>query len=146
MFLSCARGSHEVFVDGKLFNNHSITGDLNQNISTAIPSNAQVIAVKVTNPGGSTGWKGALSDGSVVTDGSWRCTSTYADGWQNVNFNDSKWPVPYMTGVTQGCVGYLPSAQWLWTEKSYSAATSIYCRKKLGMEIADNHVTKINLH
>ena len=144
-FLSCADDSHVVYFDGKQFNNNSKVGDWNQTIATPIPSNTQVIAVAVTNNAGTAGWRGALSDGNAVTDGSWRCTSTYADGWQNVDFDDSSWPVPYMTQTSLGCVGYPSAAQWLWTEKSYTATMTVYCRKRLG-KFFFSHVIVRRLH
>ena len=54
-----------------------------------IPPNAQLIAVSATNHMYAAGWMGSLSDGSVVTDESWKCSPEYSPNWFAIDFNDN---------------------------------------------------------
>ena len=119
-------------MDGKQVNSNPKENEWNQAIITPIQSKTQVIAVSITNIAGAAGFKAALSDSSVVTDGSWKCSSTFTNGWQNVGFDDSLWPAAATTGATTSCGGFPSSAKYLWTDKGYSSVITIYCRKTLG--------------
>ena len=118
-------------MDGKQVNSNPITNDFNQIISTPIPSNAQVIAISVTNIAGNAGLRAAFSDESFVTDSSWKCSEKLVDGWQTIGFDDSSWPAPTTTGTPTSCSSLPASAKWLWTERYYSSIITIYCRKTL---------------
>ena len=122
-----------MYVDGKQVNSNPKENDLNQAIITPIPSNSRVIAVQVTNlfAGPAGGFKGALSDNSVVTDGSWKCSPTFTNGWQNIDFDDSLWPAASATGSYSNCNFFTSSAKWLWTDRYYDKAITIYCRRTL---------------
>ena len=104
-------------------------------ITVSVPSTTKVIAVAATNHLYGAGWRGAMSDGSVVTDGSWKCTSTFYDGWQNPGFDDSGWASPVVKDWTSGvgCPGFLSDAavKWLWIDSTYSSLKTSYCRKSL---------------
>ena len=99
--------------------------------SVSVRRTAKLIAVQVKNTGGPGGLKAAFSDSSVVSDGSWKCSSTLKNGWQNVEFDDSSWSAPLTTGTTTGCVGFPSSAKWLWSGNDYNSLTTVYCRKSL---------------
>ena len=133
-FSSCADDTHIVYVDGKQVNSGPKEIAWNQAVITPIPSNARILAVQATNLwAGQGGWKGAFSDNSVVTDGSWKCSSTFTNGWQNVDFDDSLWPAAATTGALANgaCDGLSSSAKWLWTDRNYNTAITVYCRKTL---------------
>ena len=101
-----------------------------------IPSNTKVIAVSITNLVGSAGFRAAFSDSSVVSDGSWKCSSTFKMGWQNVDFNANLWPAPATTGISASCKAFPSSAKYLWADKHYKSVTTIYCRKTLSIKLA----------
>ena len=133
-FSSCADDTQIVYVDGKQVNSGPKEIMWNQVIITPIPNNTRVVAIQVTNLWqGQGGWRGAFSDKSVFTDGSWKCSATFTVGWQNVDFDDSLWPAAATTGdLSNGvCDDLLPSAKWLWTDEFYNEAITIYCRKTL---------------
>ena len=137
LFTSCGDDLHDVFIDGKQVNSNADVVNANKGlwsvpISTLVPLNAQLIAVAVTNLNGAAGWKGSFYDGSVVTDGSWKCSANFYSGWQKLDFDDSQWLAPYQSGSTTGCPGFPPSAKWLWSERNYNTLTTTYCRKSLG--------------
>ena len=127
---SCADETHIIYVDGKQVNSNPAVNDWTQTIITPIPSNARVIAISVTNIQNNAGFKASFSDGSVVTDGSWKCSEKFTDGWQRVDFNDSLWAAPTTTG-SANCNGINANAKWLWTDKYYKSLITIYCRKTL---------------
>ena len=108
------------------------SGPFNVASNVIVPVTAKVIAVQVANTAGPGGFKAAFSDNTVVTDGSWKCSSALKNGWQNVDFDDSLWSAPLTTGTTTGCTGFTSSAQWLWTGSDYNSIITIYCRKTLG--------------
>ena len=133
MFSSCADDTHIVYVDGKQVNSNPQKNNMNQAIITPIPSDTRVVAVRVTNlnEGPTGGFRGAFSDNSVVTDGSWKCSEVFTKGWQNVDFDDSLWPAASTTAWYSECNFFTPSAKWLWTDKNRYTAITIYCRRTL---------------
>ena len=132
-FSSCADDTHVVYINGKQVNSNPSSNNLNQVIITPIPNDTRVVGVEVTNLwSGPGGWRGAFSDNSVVSDGSWKCSSTFTDGWQNVDFDDSLWPAASTTGSYANCNFFTSSsAKWLWIDINYDEAITIYCRKTL---------------
>ena len=134
LFTSCGDNEHLVYVDGKLANFNDNKDRYTIPISTLVPLDAQLIAVSITNRDSYAGWKGSFYDGSLVTDGSWKCTSDFYSGWQKVDFDDSSWPVPITSGSPYyGCTtGFPASAKWLWSERNYNSLNTTYCRKSLG--------------
>ena len=123
----CSDDDHVVYVDGQQVAN----GPFNVASNIAVPSTAKVIAIQVTNTAGPGGFKAAFSDNSIVTDGSWKCSSSLRSGWQNVAFDDSSWSAPLTTGTTTGCAGFTSSAKWLWSGNDYNSLITVYCRKTL---------------
>ena len=107
------------------------SGPFNVPSSIDVRSTAKVIAIKVINTAGPGGFKAAFSDSTVVTDGSWKCSSTLKSGWQNVDFDDSSWSAPLTSGTTTACAGFPSSAKWLWLGNDYNAIITVYCRKKV---------------
>ena len=108
----------------------------NQLVITPIPNQAQVIAISVTNLFMTFGgFRAAMSDGSVVSDSSWKCSLALAYGdWQSTAFDDSSWLAATTTGWAPICSQFPPAAKFLWTDKFYSALAStvtIFCRKSL---------------
>ena len=89
MFTSFPDGEYEVYIDGdrviKAIGSNSV-------MYNTIDQNASILAVSVLNKKGLGGFRGALSDGRIA-DESWKCSSVYSSGWQNVAFDDSKWPL-----------------------------------------------------
>ena len=133
---TCAANTHIVYLDGKQVSSNLGNGiDSNQVVITSIPNHAQVIAISVTNKFMTFGGlRAAMSDGSVVSDSSWKCTIEYVKDWQNVDFDDSLWPAATTTGWAAICEDFPPAAKYLWANKYYYALTptaTSYCRKSL---------------
>ena len=68
----------------------------------------------------------ASSSNGVRTDGSWRCTNTYHDGWFLPSYNDTAWPSPYVFPSKPGNNFIAPDAKPI----GYLLKPSniIYCR------------------
>ena len=125
----CSDDSHKIYIDGKeVFTNHLF----NVSSKISVSNTLKVIAISVTNVLGYGAFKAALSDGSVVSDSSWKCSPKFFYDWQLVDFDDSLWSAPTTTGSFGACYGFPSSARWLWTDQSYSSINTIYCRKYLG--------------
>ena len=54
---------------------------------------ARLLAVSVTTRDSEGGWKGVLStsDGSIISDDTWKCSSAFSNDWYSHDFNDSSW-------------------------------------------------------
>ena len=137
----CSDDNHVVYIDGQ----QVATSPFNTVSTSNVPKTAKVIAVQVTNTAGPGGLKAAFSDNSVVSDSSWRCSSTLKSGWQNIDFDDSSWSAPLTSGSTTACTGFTSSAQWLWSGNDYNSITTIYCRKTLG-KISEIYAGILYLH
>ena len=124
----CSDDSHKIYIDGKEVFNNSL---YNLSSKVFIPNILEVIAISVTNIHKFGAFKAALSDGSVVSDGSWKCSPKLFSDWQLVDFDDSLWSAPTTTGSFDACNDFPSSAKWLWTDKSYSSINTIYCRKTM---------------
>ena len=120
-------------MDGKQVKGKVLNSFDNQEIVTPIPKNIHVIAVHVTNVIDEAGFKAVSSDGRIVSDSSWKCTSVLTSGWQEIDFDDSMWPEPVMKINGYNCKGFpsSSSAMWLWTEHTFKTLNSMYCRKLL---------------
>ena len=132
---TCADDTHIVYINGKQVNSNPRENAFDQAIITPIPRETKVIAVSITNYEGGAGFKAALSDNSVVSDDSWKCSSTFSENWQKIDFDDRSWPAALTIGSTRptACGGFPSSAKYLWTDESYTSLITIYCRKTLDL-------------
>ena len=97
-----------------------------------------MIAVKITDYGVIGGLLGSFSDGTTVTDSSWRCSRTFYDGWTAPNYDDSSWPFAVASRGQGDLVwgirpGVAASARWIWSG-SYTTdrpPVTVYCRKRI---------------
>ena len=127
----CSDDVHVAYIDGK----KAYNGTRKIINSVLVAHNTKVIAILAKNTEGAGGFKAASTDNKIVTDESWKCLSTFIEGWQSVNFDDGSWPVAAATGDTSGCVGFPSSAKWLWTNFKYNTIETAYCRKTLSKTI-----------
>ena len=74
----------------------------------------------------------------LVTDSSWKCTSTYQQGWYNLDFDDSPWSPAYEIAVNDGNnvwsrprEGISLDAYWIWTPRWRFGDKNVYCRRLL---------------
>ena len=77
-------------------------------------------------------------DAGMITDDSWRCSTTWQYGWHQLDFieNPAIWGVPLVYGTNGNTAwpyihGISSSAQWIWYGPNYGARATIYCRKLL---------------
>ena len=138
VFKTCAAGIQAIYVDGEQIAEKVTKEGRSATTVTAVEvsRNAQILAVSVSSAsvGSLQGWIGAASDGSIVTDDSWKCSSTYTAGWQNIYFNDIKWTAPIIKQTnSNSCIGFPSASKKLWIKKnSQNDSSTIYCRKSLG--------------
>ena len=116
----CSDDYLKVYVDGK----HVASSVLNVISYINIPSKTKVIATQVTNIVGPGVFRAAFIDYSMVTDGSWKCSSIFTSGWQNIDFDDSLRPAPTTVEMNTACGGFSSSVKWLQTSKDYDSSTS----------------------
>ena len=106
------------------------------NVADSVPITAEtrIIAVQATNlPGGAAGFIASSTDGRILTNNAWKCTTSPAAGWAYYDFDDSNWP--QATQVTlngEGDWGAMMKntissyAYWIWT--STPNDLTVYCR------------------
>ena len=73
----CSDDFHEVYIDGK----NVASNAFNVTSYVSVPSITRVIAIQVTNIVGPGGFRAAFTDNSIVTDGSWKCSSMHFNKW-----------------------------------------------------------------
>jgi hypothetical protein len=137
IFTSVGDDEHWVYADGvRVGEGHHWI----KLVKSEIKNTTQVIAIKVKNTSGHGGLLGSLSDGSVVTDETWKCTGKLYASWTSVDFDDSEWNQP--TAETKDTVQrrikppmfeeIASSAKWIWTGPRYARKRKpkvFYCRK-----------------
>ena len=81
----------------------------------SVADNTQLIVITMTSHLFGAGWRGAMSDGNINSDASWKCTSTLYNGWQNIGFDGSGWTTLVVKVLTAavGCAGLPAEAKWL---------------------------------
>lgn len=88
---------------------------------------------------------GILASGANArTDGSWKCTTTFHEGWAGVRYDDSDWPAATVIdshGVSPWgiIVGIDSEAKWIWTPNHQYGPDSdkiVYCRKRRGIYLS----------
>jgi hypothetical protein len=138
IFTSVGDDEHWVYADGVKVGEGHIWDTV---VRSEIKGTTQVIAIKVNNTKGYGGLLGSSSDGSVVTDETWKCTTDLYAKWTDVDFDDSKWgqatvetqdatsrrqkPDPVFNEVAS-------SAKWIWNGPRYWNGRNpviAYCRK-----------------
>ena len=105
----------------------------------SLPLDTEVVAVDALDhspPGGII----ASMDNGMVSDGSWKCTNKYEDGWKERSFDDNHWPSAANIGQNGvdpwGEIKNIsPNAEWIWTSDHMSETSDpdkhIYCRKNI---------------
>ncbi len=134
---SCSGDNEQwVYADGVQIGHAS---DWSQTLTVTIPAGTIQLAIKIVDYGVVGGFLGSSSDGSLLTDSSWKCTrGPVTPDWTSPNYDDSQWPTAatdYVNG--QGLWGLRPGisshALWIWNPpyQSTSANVVVYCRKRL---------------
>lgn len=111
-----------------------------QNHTVSLQEGENLIAVEGIDQGGKAG---LLADGvfdgtDIITDGSWRCSTTEEEGWNTIEFDGSAWT----TATEYGRYGVAPwykwasgmptdtQAQWIWSADA-SGDNKVYFRKTI---------------
>ena len=103
-----------------------------------LPATTKVIAVHAMNwnSGGYGGLLVSDTSGRILTDSTWRCSTTKSSGWMNVTFDDSGWSKSAILFNNSGSeiYGLIPGihadAWWIWNAAK-SVDTLIYFRFRL---------------
>ncbi|XP_078362117.1 uncharacterized protein LOC144646410 isoform X2 [Oculina patagonica] len=73
----------------------------------------------------------ASSSNGVRTDGWWRCTNVYHEGWFLRSYDDSSWPIAYVVKDNTGAPFIASDAKWI----GYGIESNkIYCRRNTTMK------------
>ncbi|ESP05287.1 hypothetical protein LOTGIDRAFT_152117 [Lottia gigantea] len=117
------------FVDGQL---EASSNDWQVASPVSFSDTAHVLAFDCLDEGVIAGIRGSFSNG-VVTDSSWRCSTSADEGWKEIGFDDSNWQdATIQTHTNWGAnPTSIPSeAKWIWTAGD-TADTHVFCRLRL---------------
>ena len=94
-----------------------------------------VLALKAVDYGEGGGLLASTSTG-VVTDDSWKCSTSLTLDWYQASFDDSGWDdARFITVHGSGPWGVRSGisldANWIWADVTPTAFTTAYCRKQL---------------
>ena len=101
--------------------------------TTVALSSSCVVSIKAVNNDGPMGLI-AETDSGVITDNTWRCTTTEHADWFTETFNDGSWPSAHAWyDYAGGPWGSLPNidanSKWIWTDNQNDL--TIFCRKQI---------------
>ena len=65
----------------------------------------------------------------VVSDKTWKCSSTHVSNWHKVAFDDSSWNTAYEIGS----MGWETKPKKIWANKRHNAAGTSYCRRQVNL-------------
>lgn len=113
--------------------------------------NENIFALEGVNTGSIAGFIGSFGNENTLTT-AWRCkdfNKTAPIGWNNINFNDTTWPVAVSYGknnnlnVWKQRPSIAENAEWLWTNDNKKHDT-VFCRYKLSnkLNIQLNEINK----
>ena len=118
--------SLEIFADGR-----SLGEDKHWPVASSylIPGDTRVISVLGKDFGSQYGILGSFSNG-LVTNESWKCSSTLYPGWNSPDFDDGHWPHAVVVGKHGDKPwGVIPgielTAKWIWAAGN---PDDVYCR------------------
>ncbi|ESO94422.1 hypothetical protein LOTGIDRAFT_175420 [Lottia gigantea] len=117
------------FVDGQL---EASSNDWKVGSPVSFSDTAHVLAFDCRDEGVIAGIRGSFSNG-VVTDSSWRCSTSDDEGWKELGFDDSNWQDA--TIQTHSDWGNKPTsiaseAKWIWTAGDFTDR-HVFCRRRL---------------
>ncbi|KAK6169073.1 hypothetical protein SNE40_020194 [Patella caerulea] len=129
------------YADGVQYTNRN-DNDWTKSSPVSIPSDTQVVAVKCKDLHVVAGIKLALSNG-IKTDTTWKCSKTYAVGWNKPGFDDSNWPNAIVPNYNWGSkpASLNGKADWIWTTGYRGQDTTVYCRKVIKKPSAQPPIT-----
>lgn len=74
----------------------------------------------------------------MLTNDSWRCSSSAPQGWSEAGFDDSSWPIAVKHGMNSYDGGesfpwslidnITVGAWWIWTKDNRKNGSTVYCR------------------
>ena len=127
--------SFQLYFDGVEQTNLPNQNDWQKTDTVDLPWGTRVIAVAGTNNYGQAGILASSSDGSILTDASWKCSKILEDDWMEETFNDCGWPAA--TEISRNEIGAWgnysdinSAAMWIWHSVTEDLNT-IYCRVNL---------------
>lgn len=97
--------------------------------SSIILPNSCVLAVRGENTAGGDA-EGIIASTStgIVTDGTWKCSSTEEAGWESFGFDDSGWPAARIVAANSEAFPNIgANANFIWTQSLTEPVA--YCRK-----------------
>jgi len=135
----------ELFIDGE---RHKISDDPSakdwmQTKKVTLPAKARVIAVKATDRGLQAGLLASVTGDSLLSDKTWKVSTTEVDGWTSPDFDDSQWqPVteigPHGMNPWKTRSMISPKATWIWSATTYYAdynAHVVYFRYRISTRL-----------
>lgn len=117
-----------------------------QKFSTNLKSGKNVMAIKAIDTGGVYGFSATLNSGTcknMTTDdlANWKCIKSsgpITSRWSFVDFDDSSWFTPIVTGTKGIRDGNYLEYQQIWSPDADHSTSSVYCRYTFNTEAAYN--------
>lgn len=148
-FYSSCDDIHQIYGDGK---QEGFNDRWKATQKSTLRTMIKTIAVACKNKGGPAGFLGSTPDGRILTNSTWKCSTTYEEGWNKYGFNDSHWAPGIIidnniSPVTHGWKArplISQNALWIGAAKELPKNATSYCRLDLVFDfvmICDDNAT-----
>ena len=137
-FVSACDDVQKIYADGQILDKE---GKWWTDLRVKVPTMTKVIAISCRNKGGPAGILASTPNERLLTNTTWKCSSTYYSNWNSVKFDDSKWKPAVVVDnnvkpIHHGWVArknISSKAVWISSQpKDVKKNVFIYCRLKLG--------------
>ena len=141
--ITCDRNLY-LYVDGKYLGGDVADAKKKHYLTNEIMPHSHVVAIRCTasTPPWQGGILGSFENG-LVTDTSWRCTTSAEYGWNMRSYRDDDWPMATSHGANSPSTlpwGNIDSidkkAAWIWSSDNKDDS-EVFCRHKLVKECTE---------
>ena len=92
-----------------------------------------------------------FEDSGMTTDGTWKCSNTFTEGWSEDSFDETTWNDAFVIGNNGRSPWGLrpdidPSAKWIWTPAWEGGDLEVWCRKEINPGEASAIVFNVRYH
>ena len=133
----------DLWIDGEKISDPNLV-KWNKVSTLVIPSSTRIIATTCFSAGivfgGGYGLTASVTDSDgedvLVTDESWKCSSSDEEGWQKFTFKEGDNWKPASSHDNKGLMGATgdmsPDRKVIWVKSGFNKSNTAYCRKVIG--------------